>query len=150
MKFDPKNGLLELSGVEFRTRPVLFQNRLWQSTEPFFKQVELEAVQRYNESHGTNKSILPISFVYVISKGGHRVQTSVLLEMLGYDGDKFSPADDDYKFLLNEMFVRYTKSSPEDCFVQSFRLPDAKLLSVVNFLILPYEDFFIGIASVEV
>ncbi|AXG67014.1 hypothetical protein HOU08_gp288 [Dickeya phage vB_DsoM_JA29] len=149
MIYDPKNGLLNVSGIEMRTRPVLFQHKLWQNTEEFFKQAEQNFIGRYNAANGTSRSVLPISFVYVISKGGHRVRTSTLLEMFGYDGDKFDPLDPDYKFLLGELFARYSKCSPEQCFVQSFKLPEPGLLNTINFLILPCEDFFVGIVSLE-
>lgn len=150
MIYDPKNGLLNVSDVEMRTRPVLFQHKLWQNMEEYFKQAEHNFVDRYNALNGTSRSVLPISFVYVISKGGHRVRTSTLLEKFGYDGDKFNPVDPDYKFLLGELFSRYTKIPAEQCFVQSFKLPESRLaLETINFLILPCEDFFVGIVSLE-
>lgn len=148
MIYDPKQGLLNFNGIELRTRPVLFQHKLWQNTEHFFKQTENSLVQRYNDSHGTDKTVLPISFVYALSKGGHRIQTGKLLETLGYHGSRFLPSEPDYKFLLNELFLRFTGSDP-DTYIQSFRIPGTSSLEVINFVVLPYEDYFVGLVSVE-
>ena len=149
MNFIPKDSVVEINGVALRARKVLLQHKLWQNTEDFFRQAEQSFLERYNTTNGTNKAVLPISFLYVISKGGHRVRTSTLLELLGYDGEKFEPSEPDYKFLLNEMFVKHTDSNPEECFVQSFPLPERGVLNTINFLILPCKDFFVGIASME-
>lgn len=149
MNYNNNTGIAEINGVEFRVRGVLLQHSLWKNTEEFFRQAEQTFVQRYNTTHGTNKAVLPVSFMYAISKGGHRIRTSTLLEILGYDGIKISPSEPDYKFLLNEILLKYTNSNPEECFVQSFALPESGVLSTINFLILPCRDFFVGIVSME-
>lgn len=150
MKLDINSGVMQINGHELRTRPVKLQHKLWSETERFFKQVETGFVQRYNDKHGTEKTRLPITFVYAISKGGHRVKTHVLLQMLGYDRDDFSPKDPDYKMLLNETFLQQTNSTSDECYVASFKTGRDSAISVINFVVLPCDDFFVGLVSIEI
>jgi len=149
MKLDINSGAMQVNGHELRTRPVRLQHKLWVGTERFFRQVESGFVLRYNEIHGTNKTHLPIKFVYALSKGGYRVKTRVLLEMLGYTREEFTPKDPEYKMLLKEIFMQQTNTSDTDCYVASFKAGADSMLSVVNFVVLPCDDFFVCLVSIE-
>lgn len=149
MKLDINSGIAQINGHELRIRPVKLQHKIWENTERFFKQVETGFVQRYNDVNGTEKTRLPITFVYALSRGGHRVKTHILLEMLGYDRQHFDPKDPDYKMLLKETFVQQTASDRDECYVASFRTDRESAISVINFVVLPCDDFFVGLVSIE-
>lgn len=148
MKYNPKESTVELNGIDFRVRKVLFQHKLWQNTEDFFRQAEQKFIERYNFMHGTDKTVLPITFMYVISKGGHRLRTSTLLEVMGYTGEKLSPNAPGYKAQVNKLVSDLSGIDGEGL-VQTFAIRDQGVMDSINFVIVPCQDYFIGVVSME-
>lgn len=84
MMFNPDTNTIKFvsqKGVEFdlRVRHVLFGNRLWADTDVLFD----EHSKRFAQHFG----IVSNKYVFAISKGGFRLTTPALLEVLGADID---------------------------------------------------------------
>lgn len=92
MMFNPDTNTIKFvshKGVEFdlRVRHVLFGNRLWAGTDVLFD----EHSKRFSERFG----IVSNKYVFAISKGGFRLTTPALLEVLGANIDIIEMAGTD-------------------------------------------------------
>lgn len=123
MMFNPDTNTIKLvnhANDEFnlRVRHVFFGNRLWAGTDVLFE----EHSKRFADKFG----IVSNKYVFAISKGGFRLTTSALLEVLGADIDVLEMAGTDVQEIEHALGSNDYRKLLEISFLDMFTALDTE------------------------